>query len=174
MRDESDKDGMRIVIELKRGEVTEIVLNNLYAQTPMETVFGINMVALQDGQPKLMSLKEMLDAFIRHRREVVTRRTIFDLRKARERAHILEGLAVALANIDDVIALIKASPSPAEARTALLAACLELRRRAAAAGARRVDLHASGRPRRRFRAVRAARAPITSPKRRRRPFSTCA
>ena len=112
---------MRIVIELKRGEVTEIVLNNLYAQTPMETVFGINMVALQDGQPKLMSLKEMLDAFIRHRREVVTRRTIFDLRKARERAHILEGLAVALANIDEVIALIKASPSPAEARAALLA-----------------------------------------------------
>src|SRR3984957_16035898 len=121
LRDESDKDGMRIVIELKRGEVTEIVLNNLYAQTPMETVFGINMVALQDGQPKLMSLKEMLDAFIRHRREIVTRRTIFDLRKARERAHILEGLAVALANIDDVIALIKASASPAEARTALLA-----------------------------------------------------
>ncbi|MDB6046365.1 MAG: gyrase subunit, partial [Gammaproteobacteria bacterium] len=121
LRDESDKDGMRIVIELKRGEVTEIVLNNLYAQTPMETVFGINMVALQDGQPRLMSLKEMLDAFIRHRREVVTRRTIYDLRKARERAHTLEGLAVALANIDEVIALIKASSSPAEARTALLA-----------------------------------------------------
>jgi DNA gyrase subunit A len=120
LRDESDKDGMRIVIELKRGEVTEIVLNNLYAQTPMETVFGINMVALQDGQPKLMGLKEMLDAFIRHRREIVTRRTIFDLRKARERAHILEGLAVALANIDDIIALIKASASPAEARTALM------------------------------------------------------
>jgi DNA gyrase subunit A len=120
LRDESDKDGMRIVIELKRGEVTEIVLNNLYAQTPMETVFGINMVALQDGQPKLMSLKDMLDAFIRHRREIVTRRTIFDLRKARERAHILEGLAVALANIDDIIALIKASASPAEARTALM------------------------------------------------------
>jgi DNA gyrase subunit A len=121
LRDESDKDGMRVVIELKRGEVSEIVLNNLYAQTPMETVFGINMVALQDGQPKLMSLKEMLDAFIRHRREVVTRRTIFDLAKARERAHILEGLAVALANIDEVIALIKAAPAPAEARTALLA-----------------------------------------------------
>ncbi len=121
LRDESDKDGMRIVIELKRGEVTEIVLNNLYAQTPMETVFGINMVALQDGQPKLMSLKEMLEAFIRHRREIVTRRTIFDLAKARDRAHILEGLAVALANIDEVIALIKAAPSPAEARTALLA-----------------------------------------------------
>jgi DNA gyrase subunit A len=121
LRDESDKDGMRIVIELKRGEVTEIVLNNLYAQTPMETVFGINMVALQDGQPRLMSLKEMLEAFIRHRREIVTRRTIFDLAKARDRAHILEGLAVALANIDEVIALIKAAPSPAEARTALLA-----------------------------------------------------
>ncbi len=120
LRDESDKDGMRIVIELKRGEVGEIVLNNLYAQTPMETVFGINMVALQDGQPKLMALKEMLDAFIRHRREVVTRRTIFDLAKARERAHILEGLAVALANIDEVIALIKAAPAPAEARAALV------------------------------------------------------
>jgi DNA gyrase subunit A len=121
LRDESDKDGMRIVIELRRGEVTEIVLNNLYAQTPMETVFGINMVALQDGQPKLMSLKEMLEAFIRHRREVVTRRTIYDLAKARERAHILEGLAVALANIDEVIALIRAAASPAEARTGLLA-----------------------------------------------------
>src|SRR5579862_221007 len=121
LRDESDKDGMRIVIELKRGEVTEIVLNNLYAQTPMETVFGINMVALQDGQPKLMSLKDMLEAFIRHRREVVTRRTIYDLARARERAHILEGLAVALANIDAIIALIKAAASPAEARAALLA-----------------------------------------------------
>src|SRR5205814_9478271 len=121
LRDESDKDGMRVVIELKRGEITEIVLNNLYAQTPMETVFGINMVALQDGQPKLMSLKEMLEAFIRHRREVVTRRTIYELANARERAHILEGLAVALANIDEVIALIKAAPSPPEARTALQA-----------------------------------------------------
>ena len=113
LRDESDKDGMRVVIELKRGEVAEVVLNNLYAQTPLETVFGINMVALVDGQPKLLGLKEMLDAFLRHRREVVTRRTIFDLRKARERAHILEGLAVALANIDEVIALIKASPARA-------------------------------------------------------------
>src|SRR5277367_3054145 len=120
LRDESDKDGMRVVIELKRGEVAEIVLNNLYAQTPMETVFGINMVALQDGQPKLLSLKEMLDAFIRHRREVVTRRTIFDLAKARERAHILEGLAIALANIEDVIALIRAAASPAEAKAGLL------------------------------------------------------
>ncbi|HET9330523.1 MAG TPA: DNA gyrase subunit A [Steroidobacteraceae bacterium] len=121
LRDESDKDGMRIVIELRRGEVTEIVLNNLYAQTPMETVFGINMVALQDGQPKLMSLKEMLEAFIRHRREVVTRRSIFDLAKARDRAHILEGLAVALTNIDEVIALIRAAASPADARVALQA-----------------------------------------------------
>jgi DNA gyrase subunit A len=121
LRDESDKDGMRVVIELKRGEVAEIVLNNLYAQTPMETVFGINMVALLDGQPRLMSLREMLEAFLRHRREVVTRRTIFELRRARERAHILEGLAVALTNIDDIIALIKASPTPAEARAAMLA-----------------------------------------------------
>src|ERR1700687_4597824 len=116
LRDESDKDGMRVVIELKRGEVAEIVLNNLYAQTPMETVFGINMVALLDGQPRLMSLREMLEAFLRHRREVVTRRTIFELRRARERAHILEGLAVALANIDEVIALIKASAGPASTR----------------------------------------------------------
>src|SRR4029079_9144374 len=113
LRDESDKDGMRLVIELRRGEVAEIVLNNLFAQTPMETVFGMNMVALQDGQPKLLALREMLDAFLRHRREVITRRTIFDLAKARERAHILEGLAVALANIDEVIALIRAAQSPA-------------------------------------------------------------
>jgi DNA gyrase subunit A len=119
LRDESDKDGMRVVIELRRGEIAEIVLNNLYAQTPMETVFGINMVALQDGQPKLLSLKEILDAFIRHRREVVTRRTIHELAKARERAHLLEGLAVALANIDEIIAVIKAAPAPAQAREAL-------------------------------------------------------
>ena len=119
LRDESDKDGMRVVIELKRGEVPEILLNNLFAQTPMETVFGVNMVALVDGQPRLLSLKEMLDAFLRHRREVVTRRTIFELRKARERGHILEGLAIALANIDEMIAAIKASPSPAEAKIAL-------------------------------------------------------
>jgi DNA gyrase subunit A len=120
LRDESDKDGMRIVIELRRGENAEVVLNNLYAQTPLETVFGINMVALVDGQPRLLSLKEMLEAFVRHRREVVTRRTVFDLAKARDRAHILEGLAVALANIDEVIALIKASPTPAEAKAGLL------------------------------------------------------
>ncbi|HSC08614.1 MAG TPA: DNA gyrase subunit A [Steroidobacteraceae bacterium] len=121
LRDESDKDGMRVVIELKRGEVPDIVLNNLFAQTPMETVFGINMVALQDGQPKLLSLKEVLEAFLRHRREVVTRRTVFDLRKARERAHVLEGLGVALANIDEVIATIKRSASPPEAKAALVA-----------------------------------------------------
>ncbi len=121
LRDESDKDGMRVVIELKRGEVAEIVLNNLYSQTPMETVFGINMVALIDGQPKLLSLRDMLDAFLRHRREVVTRRTIYELRRARERAHVLEGLSVALANIDAVIALIKGSPTPAEARSAMVA-----------------------------------------------------
>src|ERR1700754_3294206 len=120
LRDESDKDGMRVVIELKRGEVADIVLNNLYAQTPMETVFGINMVALEDGQPKLLGLREMLDAFLRHRREIITRRTIYDLAKARERAHIIEGLAVALANIDEVIALIRAAQSPAEAREKLL------------------------------------------------------
>jgi DNA gyrase subunit A len=120
LRDESDKDGMRIVIELKRGEVADVVLNNLYKHTPLESVFGINMVALYDGQPKLLSLREMLDAFLRHRREVVTRRTIYDLRKARERAHILEGQAVALANIDEVIALIKAAPAPAEAKIALM------------------------------------------------------
>jgi len=120
LRDESDKDGMRVVIELKRGEVAEVVLNNLYAQTPLETVFGINMVALIDGQPKLLSLKEMLEAFVRHRREIVTRRTIYDLAKARDRAHILEGLAVALANIDEVIALIKASPSSVEAKVGLM------------------------------------------------------
>jgi DNA gyrase subunit A len=121
LRDESDKDGMRVVIELKRGEVPEILLNNLFAQTPMETVFGINMVALVDGQPRLLSLKEMLDAFLRHRREIVTRRTVYELRKARERGHILEGLAIALANIDAIIAAIKASASPAEAKLALVA-----------------------------------------------------
>ena len=120
LRDESDKDGMRIVIELKRGEVADVVLNNLYKHTAMDSVFGINMVALLDGQPKLLNLKEVLDAFLRHRREVVTRRTVFELRKARERAHILEGQAIALANIDEVIALIKASPTPAEAKVGLM------------------------------------------------------
>ena len=121
LRDESDKDGMRIVIELRRGEVTDVVLNNLYKQTQMESVFGINMVALRDGQPRLLNLKEVLDAFVKHRREVVTRRTIYDLRKARDRAHVLEGQTVALTNIDEVIALIKAAASPAEAKSGLIA-----------------------------------------------------
>ncbi|MDH3757177.1 MAG: DNA gyrase subunit A [Gammaproteobacteria bacterium] len=120
LRDESDKDGMRVVIELKRGESSDVVLNNLYKQTPMQSVFGINMVALHNGRPQLMNLKQVLEAFLAHRREVVTRRTIFDLRKARDRAHVLEGQTVALANIDEVIEMIKASPSPAEAREALV------------------------------------------------------
>ncbi|NOX70264.1 MAG: DNA gyrase subunit A [Gammaproteobacteria bacterium] len=121
LRDESDKDGMRIVIELRKGEVSDVVLNNLYKQTALQSVFGINMVAVQDGQPKLLNLKQMLAAFLSHRREVVTRRTIFELRKARDRVHVLEGQSVALANIDEVIALIKASPAPAAARDALMA-----------------------------------------------------
>ncbi|MDG2274044.1 MAG: DNA gyrase subunit A, partial [Halioglobus sp.] len=121
LRDESDKDGMRVVIELRRGEIGDVVLNNLYAQTSMQSVFGINMVALVDGQPKILNLKEIIEAFIRHRREVVTRRTVYLLRKARERGHILEGLAIALCNIDPVIAMIKASPSSAEAKEKLLA-----------------------------------------------------
>ncbi|GAA5125263.1 DNA gyrase subunit A [Alloalcanivorax gelatiniphagus] len=120
LRDESDKQGMRVVIELRRGENAEVVLNNLYQQTQMESVFGINTVALVDGQPKTLNLRELLDAFLRHRREVVTRRTVYELRKAREKAHQLEGLAVALANIDPVIELIKASPSGAEAKEKLL------------------------------------------------------
>lgn len=121
LRDESDKDGMRIVIELRRGEVPDVVLNNLYAQTQMQTVFGINNVALVDGQPRLLNLKDMLEVFVRHRREVVTRRTVYELRKARERGHILEGQAVALSNIDPVIELIKSSPTPAEAKERLIA-----------------------------------------------------
>ncbi len=121
LRDESDKDGLRVVIELRRGEVGDVVLNNLYSQTQLQSVFGINMVALVNNQPKVLNLKEMLEAFIRHRREVVTRRTVYLLRKARERGHILEGLAIALANIDPVIELIKASPSPNEAREKLIA-----------------------------------------------------
>ncbi|GAB6070314.1 DNA gyrase subunit A [Thiomicrorhabdus hydrogeniphila] len=120
LRDESDKDGMRIVIELRRGEVPEVIINNLFKQTSMQTVFGVNMVALIDGQPKLLNLKQVVEAFVKHRREVVTRRTIFDLRKAREKAHILEGLAVALNNIDEMIELIKASPSPAVAKERML------------------------------------------------------
>jgi DNA gyrase subunit A len=120
LRDESDKDGLRVVIELKRGEVGEVILNNLYAQTQLQSVFGINIVALVDGQPKLLNLKELLIHFVRHRREVVTRRTVYLLRKARERGHILEGLAVAIANIDPVIELIKNSSTPAEAKEGLI------------------------------------------------------
>lgn len=120
LRDESDKDGLRVVIELRRGESGEVVLNNLYSQTQLQSVVGINMVALVDGQPKVLNLKEMLEAFVRHRREVVTRRTVYLLRKARERGHVLEGLAVALANIDAVIELIKTSPTSADARERLI------------------------------------------------------
>ncbi|MEH8020798.1 DNA gyrase subunit A [Rheinheimera metallidurans] len=120
LRDESDKDGMRIVIELKRGESTDVMLNQLYTNTQMQTVFGINMVSLDQGQPKLMGLKQMLQCFVLHRREVVTRRTVYDLRKARDRAHILEGLAIALANIDEIIELIKKSSSPADAKVGLV------------------------------------------------------
>lgn len=121
LRDESDKDGMRVVIELRRGEVPEVILNNLYKHTVMQNVFGINMVALVNGLPRILNLKEILQAFIGHRREVVTRRTLFELRKARSRAHVLEGLTVALANLDDLIVLIKSSSSPTEARERLLA-----------------------------------------------------
>ena len=120
LRDESDKDGMRMVIELRRGEIADVILNNLYQQTQMQNVFGINMVALVDGQPRLLNLQQIIQAFIRHRREVVTRRTVFELRKARDRAHLLEGLAIALSNIDEIIELIKKSPSPAVAKASLL------------------------------------------------------
>jgi DNA gyrase subunit A len=119
IRDESDKSGMRVVIELKRGEMPEVVLNNLFKETQMQDSFGMNMVALVDGQPRLLNLKEFIEAFLRHRRVVVTRRTVFDLRKARERGHILEGLAVALSNVDEIIALIKAAPTPADAKAGL-------------------------------------------------------
>ncbi|PWQ99085.1 DNA gyrase subunit A [Leucothrix pacifica] len=147
LRDESDKDGMRMVVDLKRGEVPEVVLNNLYKHTQLQSSFGINMVALIDGLPKLLNLKEILAAFVRHRREVVTRRTIYLLRKARERAHILEGLAVALGSIDEVIATIKASATPADARAALLAKpwsaeiVLEMLQRGNSSDARPEDLH---------------------------------
>ena len=148
LRDESDKDGMRMVIELRRGENSDVVMNNLYSQSQMQTVFGINMVALENGQPKLFTLKEMLEAFIRHRREVVTRRTVFELRKAREKAHVLEGLAIALANIDEIIELIKKAPTPAEAKAQLMArgwtasAVLDMLDRAGADACRPDDLEA--------------------------------
>ena len=121
LRDESDKSGMRVVIELKRGENPDVILNNLYKQTQLQDSFGMNMVALIDGQPKLLNLKQILDAFLRHRREVITRRTVFELRKARERGHILEGLAVALANVDEMIKIIKAAPTPPDAKKELIA-----------------------------------------------------
>jgi DNA gyrase subunit A len=149
LRDESDKDGMRIVMELRRGEVPEVVLNNLFLHTQMQNVFGINMVALVDGQPRLLNLREIIEAFLRHRREVVTRRTIFELRKARERAHVLEGLAVALANLDDIITLIREAPDPGTAkagllaRTWLLGSVREMLERAGAQASRPEDL-ASG------------------------------
>jgi DNA gyrase subunit A len=120
IRDESDKSGMRVVIELKRGEMPEVVLNNLYKETQMQDSFGMNMVALVDGRPRLLNLKEIIEAFLRHRREVVNRRTVYELRKARERAHVLEGLAVALSNVDEIIALIRSAPSPADAKAQLL------------------------------------------------------
>jgi DNA gyrase subunit A len=120
IRDESDKSGMRVVIELKRGEVAEVILNNLYKQTQLQDTFGMNMVALVDGQPRLLNLKQMLECFLSHRREVVTRRTVYELRKARERGHILEGLAVALSNVDEIITLIKAAPTPADAKRGLM------------------------------------------------------
>ena len=146
LRDESDKEGMRVVIELRRGELGEVVINNLYSQTSLESVFGINIVALVDGQPKLLNLKDTLECFIKHRREVVTRRTVYLLRKARERGHILEGWAIALTNIDPVIALIKASPSPAEAKEKLIAkpwppgAVMDMLDRAGADASRPEDL----------------------------------
>ena len=125
LRDESDKDGMRVVIELRRGEVTEVMINNLYQHTQMQSVFGINMVALDEGQPRLLNLKQVLEAFVRHRREVVTRRTVYELRKARDKAHIREGWAIALANIDPIIALLKAAANPAQAKEQLMTAAWE-------------------------------------------------
>ena len=135
LRDESDKSGMRMVIELKRGEVADVILNNLYEHTAMQSVFGINTVALVNGQPRLLNLKELLEAFIRHRREVVTRRSIYDLRESRNRAHVLEGLAVALDNIDEMIALIKASKGSGRGKSQNDGACLEGRARDADARA---------------------------------------
>src|SRR5213078_4459765 len=120
IQDESDKSGMRVVIELKRGEIPEVALNNLFKQTQLQDTFGINMVALVDGQPRLLSVKELIEAFISHRREVATRRTVYDLRKARERGHVLEGLAVALSNVDEVIDLIKKAATPADAKRELM------------------------------------------------------
>src|SRR5690606_39150709 len=121
IQDESDKSGMRLVIELKRGEVPEVVLNNLYKQTQLQDTFGMNMVALIDGQPRLCNLKDLISVFLQHRREVVTRCTVFERRNARDRGHVLEGLAIALANIDDFIAIIRNAPTPPVAKTELMA-----------------------------------------------------
>lgn len=126
LRDESDREGIRVIVELRRGEIAEVTLNNLFAHTQLQTVFGINIVALVDNQPRVLNLKQLLEAFIQHRRVVVTRRTLFELRKARDRAHILEGLGIALANIDPMIALIKAAKDPTEARVNLLATVWQL------------------------------------------------
>ena len=126
IRDESDKQGIRVVIELKRGELPDVVLNNLYKQTQLQDSFGMNMVALVDNQPRVLNLKQLIESFVSHRREVVTRRTVFELKKARERGHVLEGLAVALSNVDEVIELIKKAPSPADAKRELLGRTLEL------------------------------------------------
>ena len=160
LRDESDKDGMRVVIELRRGEVPEVILNNLYAQTQLQAVFGINIVALIDGRPRILNLKDLLEAFVRHRREVVTRRTVFELRKARERGHILEGQAVALSNIDPVIALIKASPTPSEAKEALISTALGILRRGGDGRARRRRFVPSGKPRSAIRSARRQVLPV--------------
>lgn len=149
LRDESDKDGMRMVVELRRSEMPEVVLNQLYLHTQLQSVFGINMVALVNGQPQMLNLKLALEAFLRHRQEVVTRRTMFELRKARERAHVLEGLAIALTNIDSIIALIKASSSPAEARDGLIArfwppgVVIDMLQRAGAESSRSEELEAA-------------------------------
>ncbi|VAX12285.1 DNA gyrase subunit A [hydrothermal vent metagenome] len=146
LRDESDKDGMRLVIELRRSEMPDVLLNNLYKQTQMQSVFGINMVALVDGQPRLLNIKQVLEAFVRHRREVVTRRTLYDLRKAREKAHVREGLAIALANIDPIISLIKAAKNPAEAKSQLVSTAwkpgvvIEMLSRTGAEGSKPEDL----------------------------------
>ena len=179
IQDESDKSGMRIVIDLKRGEVPEVVLNNLYKQTQLQDTFGMNMVALIDGQPKVCNLKLLIAVFLEHRREVVTRRTVYELKKARERGHVLEGLAVALANIDDFIALIKESPTPPVAKTALMARgwdsslVREMLVARAADGAPAAPLVP---PRRPARALRpAGRRPATAcPTRRRRKSCRCA
>ena len=171
LRDESDKSGMRVYIELKRGENADVILNNLYKQTQMQDTFGMNMVALIDGQPRLLNLREMLDAFLRHRREVVTRRTVFDLKKARERGHILEGLAVALANVDEIVELIKSSETPVIAKDASAGPCVEIGDGRGNAGAHRPRILAAGEYRAGIRP--ACAMAITCPKSRRSASSRC-